>query len=111
MSEASISDGKLFFSRLGHWAAELLLVFVGAYAAFWLTNYQQHQDEVRRHNQLLAALEDEVTQAIASAKTQCAREAKTVAEFRHALATGEMPPLRPFSFTSNYSATDVATLL
>jgi hypothetical protein len=66
---------------------------------------------MRRHNQLLAALEDEVTQAIASAKTEGAREAKTVAEFRHALDAGEMPPLRPFSFTSDYSATDVATLL
>jgi uncharacterized protein YukE len=110
VSEASVSDGKSFLSRLGRWTAELLLVFVGAYAAFWLTNYQQHQEEVRRHNQLLAALEDEVTQAIASAKTEGAREAKTVAEFRHALAAGEMP-LRPFSFTSDYSATDVATLL
>lgn len=43
MSEASISGGKSFLLRLGYWAAELLLVFVGAYAAFWLTNYQQHQ--------------------------------------------------------------------
>jgi hypothetical protein len=102
---------KSFLRRLGHWAAELLLVFLGAYAAFWLTNYQQHQEEVRRHNQLLAALEDDVTQSIASARRESAREAKTVAEFRRALDAGEMPPLKPFSFTSDYSPTDMATLL
>jgi hypothetical protein len=89
----------------------LLFVFFGAYAAFWLTNYQQHQEEVRRHHQLLAALEDEVTQAIASAKAEGAREAKALADFRRALDAGEMPPLRQFSFTSDYSATDIATLL
>ena len=111
MSEPSNTGGKSFLSRLGQWAAELLLVFVGAYAAFWLTNYQQHQEEVRRHNQLLAALENEVTHAIAGAKTEGAHEAKIMAQFRHALDAGEMPPLRPFSFTSDYSATDVATLL
>ena len=89
----------------------LLLVFLGAYAAFWLTNYQQHRADLRRHDQLLAALENEVTHAIDSATTEAAKEAKTVAVFRQALESGQMPPLHPFSFTSDYSATDIATLL
>lgn len=105
------ADRKPLASRLGHWAAELLLVFLGAYAAFWLTNYQQHRADLRRHDQLLAALENEVTQAIDSATTERDHEAKTVAAFRQALDSGQMPPLRPFSFTSDYSATDKATLL
>ncbi len=105
------ADRKPFGSRLGHWAAELLLVFLGAYAAFWLTNYQQHRADLRRHDQLLAALENEVTHAIDSATTEAAKEAKTVAVFRQALESGQMPPLHPFSFTSDYSATDIATLL
>lgn len=105
------ADRKPLASRLGHWAAELLLVFLGAYAAFWLTNYQQHRADLRRHDQLLAALENEVTQAIDSATTERDREAKTVAAFRQALDSGQMPTLRPFSFTSDYSATDKATLL
>jgi hypothetical protein len=29
---------KSFFSRVGRWLAELILVFVGVYAAFWLNN-------------------------------------------------------------------------
>jgi hypothetical protein len=97
--------------RLGHWAAELLLVFLGAYAAFWLNNYQEHQQEARRRDQLLAALEHEVTEALRSAETEKTKQTKNVAEFTRALEAGEMPPLRPFSFTSDYSATDVATLL
>jgi hypothetical protein len=105
------ADPKPLASRLGHWAAELLLVFLGAYAAFWLTNYQQHRADARRHDQLLAALENEVTQAVESATTEAAKEAKTVAAFRQALDSGQMPPLHPFSFTSDYSATDKATLL
>jgi hypothetical protein len=105
------SPRKSLRSRLSHWAAELLLVFLGAYAAFWLTNYQQHREDVRKHDQLLAALEDEVTQELDGAKRERAEQAKTVAEFRRALEAGEMPPLHPFSFTSGYSATDTATLL
>jgi hypothetical protein len=42
------SPRKSLLSRLSHWAAELLLVFLGAYAAFWLTNYQQHRADVHR---------------------------------------------------------------
>jgi len=30
---------------------ELVLVFIGVYAAFWLNNYQQHQQEAKRRDQ------------------------------------------------------------
>jgi hypothetical protein len=102
---------KSFLHRLGHWSTELVLVFLGAYAAFWLTNYQQHHADARRHDQLLAALEEEVTEAIDSATVESAKEAENAAEFRRGLAVGEMPPVTPFNFKSDYSATDMATLL
>ena len=97
------ADPKPLASRLGHWAAELLLVFLGAYAAFWLTNYQQHRADARRHDQLLAYLEQLMTAGIESSKEDAAKEDQQVAEFRRALAAGEMPPLRPFSFTTDYA--------
>src|SRR3954466_13004483 len=97
--------------RLGRWAAELLLVFLGAYAAFWLTNHQEHKQEAIRRHQILAALEDQAIADLASAQTERQRQAKISAEFKRALAAGEMPPPKPFSFNSDYSATDVATLL
>ena len=66
MSEASNRDQKSFLPRLGHWAAQVLLVFLGAYAAFWLNNYQEHQQEARRRDQILAAFEHEVTGGLES---------------------------------------------
>jgi uracil-DNA glycosylase len=48
MSDPSSPGPKSFLPRLGHWAAQVLLVFLGAYAAFWLNNYQEHQQEARR---------------------------------------------------------------
>lgn len=111
MSEASNRDQKSFLPRLGHWAAQVLLVFLGAYAAFWLNNYQEHQQEARRRDQILAALEHEVTGGLEGAKAEGARERQKVADFRRALDAGEMPRIRPFTFTSDYSATDAATLL
>ena len=37
-----INQKRSLLSRVGRWTAELVLVFVGVYGAFWLNNYQQH---------------------------------------------------------------------
>src|SRR5207244_8206208 len=39
------------------------------------------------------------------------KEALVAAEFHRALDAGDMPPLRPFVFTTDYSPTDWATML
>src|SRR6266481_5378683 len=44
------------FLRVGRWVAELVLVFVGVYAAFWLNNFQQHREDAQRRDQILASL-------------------------------------------------------
>jgi type II secretory pathway component PulM len=80
MSEA-IRDAS-FLSRLGRWLAELILVFVGVYAAFWLNNYQQHQQEVKRRDQILAYLEQRLEDGINSAKSDGANKEKIVAAFK-----------------------------
>jgi hypothetical protein len=99
------------FSRLGGWVAELVLVFVGVYAAFWLNNYQQHRQEAQRRDQILASLEQEFLKGIESGKINRGKEERQAAEFRRALDAGEMPPLHPFVFTTDYSPGDIATLL
>src|SRR5438552_12486521 len=98
-------------SRLGRWATELLLVFVGVYAAFWLNNYQQRRAEAQRRDQILASLEQEFLRGIESGKITGAKQERQAAEFRRALDAGEMPPLRPFVFTTDYSPGDIATML
>ena len=105
------SPRKSLRSRLSHWAAELLLVFLGAYAAFWLTNYQQHRADVRRHDQILGWLEERMKEGLENTKEDVQKHDQQAAEFRRALAAGEMPPLRPFSFTTDYSASDMSSVL
>jgi hypothetical protein len=97
--------------RFGRWLAELILVFVGVYAAFWLNNVQQHRQDAQRRDQILAYLAQRLEDGISSAKNDGANEEKVVAEFKRSLAAGEMPPLRPFSFSTDYNPADIATLL
>lgn len=102
---------RSFWSRFGRWLAELFLVFLGAYAAFWLNGYQQHQEDAKRRDQILAALERQAQENIADAQRGAARQEARVAEFRRALQAGEMPPLEPISFSSDYNPGDVGALL
>ena len=37
-------------ARLMHWTAEVVLVFFGVSAAFWLNNYQQHEQEAKQRS-------------------------------------------------------------
>jgi hypothetical protein len=109
MSETTKKRSPL--SRIGRWIAELVLVFVGVYAAFWLNNYQQHREDAGRRDQILAALEQQLREGIESGKIDRAKEEHEAAEFRRALDAGEMLPLKPFVFTTDYSPTDWATML
>jgi hypothetical protein len=103
---------KSFSSRLVRWTAELVLVFVGVYAAFWLNNYQQHQQDAKRRDQILASLERTLREGIASGKINAAKEEEQqAAEFKRALDAGKMPPLHPFVFTTDYNPGDFAALL
>jgi hypothetical protein len=98
-------------SRIGRWAAELVLVFVGVYAAFWLNNYQEHREDAGRRDQILAALEQQLREGIEIGKINRAKQEQEAAEFRRAIEAGELPPLKPFVFTTDYSPTDWATML
>ena len=99
------------FLHVGGWVAELVLVFVGVYAAFWLNNYQQHQQDAERRDRILASIEKTLREGIESGKINRAEQEREAAEFQRTLDAGEMPPLRPFVFTTDYSPGDFATLL
>ena len=109
MSE--INQKRSLLSRVGRWTAELLLVFVGVYGAFWLNSYQQHREDAGRRDQILASFEEQLRQGIKSGKTNRAIQEKKAAEFRRAREAGEMPPVQPFVFITDYSPIDWATML
>jgi hypothetical protein len=111
MSTATTDRKAPFLSRAGRWIAELVLVFVGVYAAFWLNSYQQHQQDAERRDRILASIERLLREGIESGKINRAREEREAAEFQRALDAGDMPPLRPFVFITDYSPGDFATML
>jgi hypothetical protein len=99
------------FAHFGRWVVELILVFVGVSAAFWLSNYQQHRQDAERRDRILASIERTLREGIESGKINRAREEREAAEFKRALDAGEMPPLRPFVFITDYNPGDFATWL
>ncbi len=99
---------KTFSASLIRWTAELILVFIGVSAAFWLNNYQQREQDAKRRDQILASLEQTLREGLESGKVNAAQEEKRAAEFQRALAVGEMPPLRPFIFETDYSPGECA---
>ena len=107
----AINQKRSLLSRVGRWTAELVLVFVGVYGAFWLNNYQQHREDAGRRDQILASFEKQLRQGIESGKINRAKQEQKAAEFRRALDAGEMPPLQPFVFITDYSPIDWATML
>ena len=109
MSEATEKHSRL--SHFGRWVAELLLVFIGVYAAFWLNNYQQRQGDAERRDRILASIERTLRDGIESNKTNRAEQEREAAAFRRALDAGDMPPVHPFVFTTDYNAGDFATTL
>jgi len=109
MSEAT--EERSLLARTVRWIAELVLVFVGVYAAFWLNNYQQHRQDTERRDQILASLEQQLRKGIESGKINRAKQEREATEFQRALNAGETPPVRPFVFTTDYSPTDWATML
>jgi hypothetical protein len=105
------TEKRARFWHFGGWIAELVLVFVGVYAAFWLNSYQQRQQDAERRDRILASIERTLREGIESGKINRAREEREAADFKRALDAGEMPPLRPFVFTTDYSPGDFATWL
>jgi hypothetical protein len=100
------------FARFGRWVTELVLVFVGVYAAFWLNSYQQHQQDAERRDRILASIEQTLREGIESSKiNRVSEQEPAAAKFQRALDAGEMPPLRPFVFITDYSPSDLATML
>src|SRR4051812_26805620 len=96
---------------IARWSAELLLVFVGAYAAFWLNSYQERQRDVQRRDVILASLEEDVRDSIDKAHAHAEKLGQDASAFRAQVDSGEMPTLFPFVFITDYSPTDMATLL
>jgi hypothetical protein len=110
MSETSIKQ-RGWWPKLGEWAAELVLVFIGVYAAFWLNNYQERQRDAQRRDVILDSLIQGAQESIDNAVRNADQQEKQAAEIRREIDEGKTPKLGAFAFVTDYSPTDAATIL
>ena len=97
--------------RLAHWLGELITVFVGVYAAFVLNNHASHRQERQRRAQLLTWVEERYTGVLANAREQATKLRGRTDEFNAKLAAGQMPEIKPISWTGDYDPSDSTGLL
>ena len=100
-----------FRRRLAHWLGELVTVFVGVYAAFFLNYRATHWQERQRREQLLAWVEERYTGVLDNSRKQGTALRSKIDEFNAKLAAGEMPEIKPIGWTGDYDPSDMAGLL
>jgi hypothetical protein len=90
---------------------ELIIVFVGVYAAFVLNAHQSHEQERQRRLQILAYLEKQATASAEKLKQVTLSYDERMNAFLAQLARGEMPEVAPISWASNYNANETNWIL
>jgi hypothetical protein len=90
---------------------ELVIVFVGVYAAFVLNAHQIHEQDRQRRAQILSYLENGAMQSEVKLKTVAQEYDRLINEFLSRLEKGEMPDVSPISWSSSYNPNESAWLL
>jgi hypothetical protein len=89
----------IIFDRL----TELVIVFIGVYAAFMLSAHQSHEHERQRRGQILALLAKGAAASVASLKQSMVDYDRRMNEFLTQLAKGEMPEITAISWATDYN--------
>ncbi len=108
MADTSSSRRKKYvIDRL----VELIIVFIGVYAAFVLNAYQiRKQDQQRRH-QILIYLEKQATTSAEKLRQVTLSYDDRMNGFLTQLANGEMPEISPISWSTSYDANQTNWIL
>lgn len=101
---------RLFGERTLEWLGEMLVVFVGVYAAFLLNHWQTERTERAIHLQILQSVEEELIESVVNLRAQAATTRSRVEELTRHLAAGEMPELRLSQFATSYDPADDVAL-
>ena len=96
---------------LGRKAAELVTVFVGVYAAFLLNDYQAHREERQRREQILSWLEERYSEMHAELGGYSGKMRKVGDDFNRRVEAGEMPTVKAFLWTTDYTSLELSGLL
>jgi hypothetical protein len=78
-------------------ALELVVVFIGVYSAFALSEYQARRDAAERRQQLQDALVREIRDLTSNTRRVAEQLPVQLAQFDSAVRTGGRPPLQPWT--------------
>ena len=67
---AQLAWSKPWLKRIAEWMVDLVIVFVGVYAAFVLNAYESRREQRERREQLLAWLDDYCVESTANLENE-----------------------------------------
>src|ERR1700751_4021104 len=91
--------------RIAEWLVDLVIGFVGVYAAFVLNAYESRREQSERREQLLAWLDDYCIESAANLENEQTLIEEALTDFNRRLNNGEMPELVYININSSYDST------
>jgi hypothetical protein len=102
---AKLTWSKRWLKRIAEWMVDLVIVFVGVYAAFVLNAYESRREQSDRREQLLTWLDDYCLESAANLGNERTLIEEALTDFNRRLNNGEMPELAYININSSYDAT------
>jgi hypothetical protein len=93
---------KRWLERILEWMVDLVIVFVGVYAAFVLNAYESSREQRDRRDQLLTWLDDYCNESATNLENEKTLIEEAIADFNSRLDKGEMPELEYVNISSSY---------
>ena len=100
---AKLTWSKRWLKRIAEWMVDLVIVFVGVYAAFVLNAYQSRREQSDRREQLLTWLDDYCGESAANLENERTLIDEALTDFNRRLNNGEMP--EPAYINSSFEST------
>jgi len=90
---------------------EVIIVFIGVYAAFEFNAHQSRKQDQQRRHQILIYLEKQATTSAEKLKQVTLSYDERMNAFLTQLARGETPEISPISWATNYNANETNWIL
>ena len=96
--------------RVLEWLGEIVIVFVGVYAAFLLNAWQAQRQDRSNHLLILQSLDVELTDTVENLKQGAVSSRKSLDAFQRQVSAGEMPALHLLMYATDYDPADDVAL-
>jgi len=107
---ADISSHR-WMNYLSDRLVEVIIVFIGVYAAFVFNAHQIRKHDQQRRHQILIYLEKQATTSAEKLRQVTLSYDERMNAFLTQLARGEMPEISPISWATNYNANETNWIL